>query len=63
MTLAWSYLTDPSLVPSTATSKAGVLEAWPRARSAKDPLYFSGYGLTYRVQENSPLPNISYRSA
>jgi hypothetical protein len=42
---------------------AGVLNDLETARGQKDTIFtVSGYGLTYRTNANSPLPNISYRS-
>ena len=41
---------------------AGVLDSLSTARGQKDTIFtVSGYGLTYRTNDNSPLPNISYR--
>ena len=41
---------------------AGVLDGLSTARGQKDTLFtVSGYGLTYRTNDNAPLPNISYR--
>lgn len=42
---------------------AGELDGLDKARGQKDTLFtVSGYGLTYRTQEHSAVPNISYRS-
>ena len=42
---------------------AGVLNGLETARGKKDTIFtVSGYGLTYRTNANSPIPNISYRS-
>jgi secreted trypsin-like serine protease len=41
---------------------AGVLNGLDTARGTKDTLFtVSGYGLTYRTNDNDPLPNISFR--
>jgi secreted trypsin-like serine protease len=41
---------------------AGALDGLSTARGKKDTLFtVSGYGLTYRTQEHSAVPNISYR--
>ena len=41
---------------------AGVLDSLSTAHGQKDTIFtVSGYGLTYRTNANSPLPNISYR--
>jgi hypothetical protein len=42
---------------------AGVLDALATARGQKDTIFTSsGYGLTWRSQDHSAVPNISYRS-
>ncbi len=42
---------------------AGELDGLDKARGTKDTIFtVSGYGLTYRTNANSPLPNISFRS-
>lgn len=42
---------------------AGALNGLDKARGTKDTIFtVSGYGLTYRTNANSPLPNISFRS-
>ena len=42
---------------------AGALDALGTARGKKDTTFtVSGYGLTYRTQEHSAVPNISFRS-
>jgi len=41
---------------------AGVLDGLRTARGKKDTVFtVSGYGLTYRTQEHSAVPNISFR--
>jgi Trypsin len=42
--------------------KAGVLDGLATARGTKDTIFtVSGYGLSYRTQEHSAVPNISFR--
>lgn len=42
---------------------AGALDDLGTARGVKDTIFtVSGYGLSYRTNDRSPLPNISYRS-
>ena len=42
--------------------EVGTLDSLATQRGQKDTIFtVSGYGLTYRTNENSPLPNISYR--
>ncbi len=42
--------------------EAGALDELSTARGVKDTIFtVSGYGLTYRTNDRSPLPNISYR--
>jgi hypothetical protein len=42
--------------------EAGTLASLSTARGKQDTIFtVSGYGLTYRTNDNSPLPNISYR--
>ena len=44
-------------------ASAGTLDALGTARGKKDTTFtVSGYGLTYRTQEHSAVPNISFRS-
>jgi secreted trypsin-like serine protease len=44
-------------------ASAGALDALGTARGKKDTTFtVSGYGLTYRTQEHSAVPNISFRS-
>lgn len=41
---------------------AGALDGLSTARGKKDTTFtVSGYGLTYRTNDNSPLPNVSFR--
>lgn len=41
----------------------GALDGLDKARGTKDTLFtVSGYGLSYRTNANSPVPNISFRS-
>ncbi len=43
--------------------EAGELDGLDKARGQKDTIFtVSGYGLTYRTQDHSAVPNISYRS-
>jgi secreted trypsin-like serine protease len=43
--------------------KAGVLDNLGTARGKKDTVFtVSGYGLTYKTQEHSAVPSVSYRS-
>lgn len=52
------YLSEYGILPT-----AGILNDLETARGKKDTIFtVSGYGLTYRTNANSPLPNISYRS-
>lgn len=56
-------LDQPIALPEYAQlPTAGVLDNLDKARGTKDTLFtVSGYGLSLRTQDNSALPNISYR--
>lgn len=56
-------LDQPIILPEYGVlAPAGALDDLGTARGTKDTIFtVSGYGLSYRTNDRSPLPNISYR--